>query len=163
MRACDSSASRAEGAISKYLSSSRTASAARPLVSAQFARLKVADGLLTNVSREFVAELQVNGTFAEYNQQTIISAGQPADNVFCVIAGRVKISRRNDSFGKMHVTTLGPGQWWGEKLWTMVPAVAITAGFLKTFKDYPPSQESGTLTVSKAVAMISHGSTGGGK
>ena len=73
------------------------------------------DGLLTDVNREFVAELQVNGTFAEYNQQTIASAGQPADNVFCVIAGRVHISRRNDNFGKMHVATLVPGQWWGVK------------------------------------------------
>jgi CRP-like cAMP-binding protein len=72
-------------------------------------------GLLTDVSREFVAELQVNGTFAEYNQQTIISAGQPVDNVFCVITGRVHISRRNDNFGKAHVATLGPGQWWGAK------------------------------------------------
>jgi CRP-like cAMP-binding protein len=71
------------------------------------------DGLLTDVSREFVAELQVNGTFAEYNQQTIINTGQPADNVFCVIAGRVRISRRNDNFAKAHVATLGPGQWWG--------------------------------------------------
>jgi CRP-like cAMP-binding protein len=73
------------------------------------------DGLLTDVSREFVAELQVNGTFAEYNQQTIMSAGQPADNVFCVIAGRVHISRRNDNFGRAHVATLGPGQWWGAR------------------------------------------------
>jgi CRP-like cAMP-binding protein len=73
------------------------------------------DGLPTDVSREFVPDLQVNGTFAEYNQQTIISAGQPVDNVFCVISGRVQISRRNDNFGKAHVATLGPGQWWGAK------------------------------------------------
>jgi hypothetical protein len=32
-----------------------------------------------------------------------------------------------------------------------------------TFKEYPPSQVSGTLTVQKAVAMIQHGASGGGK
>jgi hypothetical protein len=55
------------------------------------------------------------------------------------------------------------GKWWGEKLWTMVPAVNIVGRFLLTFKEYPPSQVSGTLTVDKAVAMISHGAAGGGK
>jgi CRP-like cAMP-binding protein len=73
------------------------------------------DGLLTGVSEEFVAELQANGTFVEYNQQTILSAGQPADYTFCVIAGRVEVSRRNEDFGKTHVATLGPGQWYGER------------------------------------------------
>ena len=45
-------------------------------------------GLLTGVSVEFIAELQLNGTFVEYNQQTIVSAGRPADYIFCVISGR---------------------------------------------------------------------------
>lgn len=73
------------------------------------------DGLLTGVSGEFIAELQSNGTFVEYNQQTIINAGQPADSIFCVISGRVNISRRNEDFGKAHVAALGPGQWYGER------------------------------------------------
>jgi arylsulfatase len=55
------------------------------------------------------------------------------------------------------------GKWWGDKLWTMVPAVSIVGQFLMTFKEYPPSQVSGTLTVQKAVAMIAHGANGGGK
>jgi hypothetical protein len=69
------------------------------------------DGLLTGVSPEFSAELQVNGTFVEYNQQTILTAGLPADYIFCVISGRVSISRRNDDFGKSQVATLGPGSF----------------------------------------------------
>jgi CRP-like cAMP-binding protein len=81
------------------------------------------DGLLSELSDEFVAELQLNGTFVEYNQQTIVSAGQPADYIFCVIAGRVDLSRRNDDFGKAHVATLGPGQWYGEReVFLRVPA-----------------------------------------
>lgn len=81
------------------------------------------DGLLSGVSSEFVAELQQNGTFVEYNQQTIVSAGRPADYIFCVISGRVNISRRNEDFGKAHVATLGPGQWYGEReVFLRVPA-----------------------------------------
>jgi len=81
------------------------------------------DGLLTGVSDEFIAELQFNGTFVEYNQQTIISAGQPADYIFCVISVRVELSRRSDDFGKAHVATLGPGQWYGEReVFLRVPA-----------------------------------------
>jgi CRP-like cAMP-binding protein len=73
------------------------------------------DGLLTGVSEEFIAELQANGTFVEYNQQTILSAGQPAEYTFCVISGRVEVSRGNEDFGKTHVATLGPGQWYGAR------------------------------------------------
>jgi CRP-like cAMP-binding protein len=73
------------------------------------------DGLLSGVSDEFIAELQAAGTFVEYNQQTIVTAGRAADYIFCVIAGRVDVSRRNDEFGKAHVATLGPGQWYGER------------------------------------------------
>jgi CRP-like cAMP-binding protein len=73
------------------------------------------DGLLTGVSEEFIAELQLHGTFVEYNQQTIVNAGGPADYIFCVISGRVDLSRPNDDFGKVHVATLGPGQWYGER------------------------------------------------
>ena len=81
------------------------------------------DGLLTGVSDEFVVELQQNGTFVEYNQQTIVSAGRPADYIFCVISGRVDLLQRNENFGKAHVATLGPGQWYGEReVFLRVPA-----------------------------------------
>ncbi|PYI90348.1 MAG: hypothetical protein DME97_17795 [Verrucomicrobia bacterium] len=81
------------------------------------------DGLLSGVNEEFIAELQLNGTFVEYNQQTIVSAGRPADYIFCVISGRVELSRRNEDFGKAHVAALGSGQWYGEReVFLRVPA-----------------------------------------
>jgi CRP-like cAMP-binding protein len=67
------------------------------------------DGLLSGVNPDFIAELQTHGTFVEYNQQTIVSPGLPAEYIFCVISGRVNISRRHDEFGKSHVATLGAG------------------------------------------------------
>ena len=81
------------------------------------------DGLLTGVSDDFTTELQLNGTFVEYNQQTIVSAGRPADYIFCVIAGSIDLSRPNEDFGKAHIGTLGPGQWYGEReVFLRVPA-----------------------------------------
>jgi hypothetical protein len=53
--------------------------------------------------------------------------------------------------------------WWGDELWTMVPAVTLVGRLLQTFEEYPPRQVSGTLTVDKPVAIISHGASGGGK
>ncbi len=72
------------------------------------------EGLLSDLSREFIGELQLRGTFVEYNQQLIVNAGHPVDYIFCVISGRVNIYRANDNYGKAHVTTLGAGQWYGE-------------------------------------------------
>jgi CRP-like cAMP-binding protein len=81
------------------------------------------DGLLSGVNEEFIAELQLKGTFVEYNQQTIVSAGQPADYIFCVVAGRVRLSRSNENYSKAQVGTLGPGQWYGEReIFLRVPA-----------------------------------------
>jgi CRP-like cAMP-binding protein len=52
-----------------------------------------------------------------------VNAGHPADYIFCVISGRVHLSRRNDDFGKVQVATLGPGQWHGEReVFLRVPA-----------------------------------------
>jgi arylsulfatase A-like enzyme len=70
---------------------------------------------------------------------------------------------RQDPWERYQDESMNYGKWWGEKLWTMVPAVAIVGGFLQTFKEYPPSQASGGLTVSQFLEGISRGASGGGK
>jgi hypothetical protein len=55
------------------------------------------------------------------------------------------------------------GRWWGEKLWMLVPASTIVGQFLQTFKEYPPSQVSGSLSIDKALRTLEAGSRGGGK
>jgi arylsulfatase A-like enzyme len=65
---------------------------------------------------------------------------------------------RQDPWERYQTESLLYGRWWGEKLWTMVPAVNIVGEFLATFAQYPPSQASGTLSVEKALAVLQEGS-----
>lgn len=70
---------------------------------------------------------------------------------------------RQDPWERYQVESMSFGQWWGEKLWTLVPAINVVGEYLQTFKTYPPSQASGTLTVSQFLDGISKGAAGSGK
>jgi hypothetical protein len=69
---------------------------------------------------------------------------------------------RQDPWERYQDESMLYGKWWGEKLWTMVPAVTIVVGFLRTFEEYPPSQKSGSISVSHFLEAISSGANGGG-
>jgi CRP-like cAMP-binding protein len=71
-------------------------------------------GLLSEVSLNFIEELQLNGAFIEYNQQVIAPAGQTFDYVLCVINGQANLSRPNENYGKTRLGSLASGQWFGE-------------------------------------------------
>jgi arylsulfatase A-like enzyme len=64
---------------------------------------------------------------------------------------------RQDPWERYQTEGMLYGRWWGEKLWTMVPAINIVGEFLATFAAYPPSQASGTLSVEKALTMLQEG------
>jgi arylsulfatase A-like enzyme len=70
---------------------------------------------------------------------------------------------RQDPWERYQTESMNYGKWWGEKLWTMVPAVEIVGGFLQTFKEYPPSQASGSLTVSQFLEAVTKGASRSGK
>ena len=70
---------------------------------------------------------------------------------------------RQDPWERYQVESMNYGKWWGEKLWTMVPAVQIVGRFLQTFKEYPPSQASGSLTVSQFLEAVTKGASRSGK
>jgi len=53
-------------------------------------------------------------------------------------------------------------RWWGDKLWTMAPGVTIVGRFLATFREYPPSQRGGTLSIERALEMVQQGANGPG-
>jgi arylsulfatase len=70
---------------------------------------------------------------------------------------------RQDPWERYQTESMLYGRWWGEKLWTMVPAQVVVGRFLETFKEYPPSQVSGTFGVERALEALQKGSSGGGK
>jgi arylsulfatase len=48
-------------------------------------------------------------------------------------------------------------RWVGDKLWTFVPAQQIVGEFLATFKEFPPSQKSGSFSVDQVLQQLSAG------
>jgi arylsulfatase A-like enzyme len=69
---------------------------------------------------------------------------------------------RQDPWERYQDESMLYGRWWGDKLWTMVPAVTIVGGFLQTFEAYPPSQRSGSLSVTRFLEAIQSGTAGAG-
>ncbi len=45
----------------------------------------------------------------------------------------------------------------GDKLWAFVPAQAIVGQFLQSFKEFPPSQKSGSFGIGKALEALQTG------
>jgi arylsulfatase A-like enzyme len=70
---------------------------------------------------------------------------------------------RMDPWERYQDESMNYGKWWGEKLWTMVPATVIVSQFLQTFVAYPPSQKNGGLTVTQFLEAVQSGATGAGK
>ena len=70
---------------------------------------------------------------------------------------------RQDPFERFHEESGAYERWWNDKLWTLVPAQAIVGEFLASFKDYPPSQKSGTFDVSQFLEALQSGAAGGGR
>ena len=46
-------------------------------------------------------------------------------------------------------------RWYADKMWTFVPAQTVVARFVETFKEYPPSQKSGTFGPDEALDRLS--------
>jgi arylsulfatase len=59
----------------------------------------------------------------------------------------VMTNLRADPWERYQKESMLYGKWWAKKLWTVVPAGAVTGKYLQTFKDYPPSQKVGSFNV----------------
>jgi arylsulfatase A-like enzyme len=70
---------------------------------------------------------------------------------------------REDPFERYHEESGMYERWWGDKLWTLIPAQAICGQFLHTFKEYPPSQKSGSFDVGEFLNALQSGASGAGK
>ena len=64
---------------------------------------------------------------------------------------------RVDPWERYQTESTSYGEWWGKKLWVMMPAMTIMGQFLATFKEFPPSQVSGSLSVEKALEALAGG------
>jgi arylsulfatase len=69
---------------------------------------------------------------------------------------------REDPWERYQKQSMLHDKWWGQQLWTMVLSVVIVGQFLQTFKEYPPSQVSGTLSVEREVRLLEQGYNGAG-
>ena len=69
---------------------------------------------------------------------------------------------RADPWERYQSESMLYGRWWGDKLWTLIPAVQIVGQFLVTFKEYPPSQISGSISVTRFLEAIQAGVAGAG-
>jgi hypothetical protein len=45
-------------------------------------------------------------------------------------------------------------RWYGDKLWTMMPAQAIVGQFLQTFRDFPRRQKSASYNVEQILQKM---------
>jgi hypothetical protein len=66
---------------------------------------------------------------------------------------------RQDPWERYQSQSMLYGKWWGEKLWTVVPAVNIVGEFLGTFKEFPPSQANGSFSVSRFLEALQSASS----
>jgi arylsulfatase A-like enzyme len=69
---------------------------------------------------------------------------------------------RQDPWERYQQESTSYGRWWGDKLWTLIPSGAVVGQFLESFKEFPPSQVSGTTGVERALQAIQAGSKGAG-
>jgi len=70
---------------------------------------------------------------------------------------------RADPWERYQSESMMYARWWGDQLWTLMPASAVVGQFLQTFKEYPPSQVSGSFGIEQALRALESGARGGGK
>jgi arylsulfatase len=67
------------------------------------------------------------------------------------------VNLRMDPFEKTPYESDLYRRWASDKLWTLVPAQAIAGQFIQSFKEYPPSQKSGSFNLDTVMEMLSAG------
>jgi arylsulfatase len=69
---------------------------------------------------------------------------------------------RQDPFERYHEESGAYERWWSDKLWTLVPAQEFVGEFLASFREFPPSQASGSFDVSRFLEALQSSAAGGG-
>jgi arylsulfatase len=64
------------------------------------------------------------------------------------------INLRQDPFERFPSESQMYFRWWADKLWAFVPAQMIVGQFLQTFREFPPSQKSGSFSVDQVLDQL---------
>jgi arylsulfatase A-like enzyme len=75
----------------------------------------------------------------------------------------IVVNLRQDPFERTPDESMMYARWWGDKLWTLVPAQAIVGQFLQTFQAFPPSQRGGSYSIKQFLDKVQDGASGAGK
>jgi len=67
---------------------------------------------------------------------------------------------RTDPYERADITSNTYWDWEISHAYVMVPAQAIVGQFLSTFKEFPPSQETGSFSINKVVLQLQRGASG---
>ena len=67
----------------------------------------------------------------------------------------IVVNLRQDPFERFAFESRMYLRWMADKLWTFLPAQQIVGQFLATFKEFPPSQKSDSLSVDQVLAKLS--------
>ena len=64
------------------------------------------------------------------------------------------VNLRQDPFERFHDESSMYFRWYADKLWTFVPAQQIVGEFIATFKEFPPSQKSGSFSMDQVLQTL---------
>ncbi len=69
---------------------------------------------------------------------------------------------RTDPYEQADITSNTYWDWYIDHCFILVPAQAIVAEFLETFREFPPAQKAGSFSLSKVMESLHYGASGGG-
>ncbi len=75
----------------------------------------------------------------------------------------IVINLRQDPFERFWGESANIFRWAADKLWMFVPAQAVVGEFVESFKEYPPSQKSGSFSVDQVLLALQTGAAGQSK
>jgi len=95
-----------------------------------------------------------------YNQWKLVFAEQRAEGFdvwqeqFSLLRLPKLFNLRSDPFEKADHVGFGYDRWRTERIYLLVPAQQYIAGFLGTFKEFPPSQKVGSFSLDQVLASL---------
>ena len=75
----------------------------------------------------------------------------------------IVVNLRQDPFERFTFESGMYSRWAADKLWLFVPAQTVVGMFVNSFKEYPPSQKSGSFSVDQVLEALQTGAAGAGK